>query len=343
MKSIKQLLNNSAFVILLWATIMVGIAYAADKKLSALTNLGSAPAGTDELVLTDDPGGTPATKALTINNLFAFDNIQTLINDLDADGDGDFEDEDFTFTGTINMTGATLSIGPFDAGDSDITSMDKLEGVDAAVYIDMGADGIVEIEADGSIQLNGPTIVEDGQTITFDESAADPDDADVQLSAADGVFKIASANGANNEDLTIDTDGTANTATINSTTGVTSIVIAAGIDFDGEVPHYESTAATVTVSGNNGIYYNSDDDVIEFDLPAAAAGKQFCFHGYSYARAITIDPDDSDQILLDGALETAGEAIDSTGAANDFICLHGKSAGVWVAWGSNGTWDGAVD
>jgi len=47
-----------------------------------------------------------------------------------------------------------------DAGDYDIKSVDKLEGVDTGVYIDMGADTIVEIEADGSIKLQSPDIIQ---------------------------------------------------------------------------------------------------------------------------------------------------------------------------------------
>ena len=41
-----------------------------------------------------------------------------------------------------------------DVGDYDITSIDKLEGVDATEYIDMGADGYVDIYAGTSIRAN---------------------------------------------------------------------------------------------------------------------------------------------------------------------------------------------
>jgi hypothetical protein len=58
----------------------------------------------------------------------------------------------------------------------------------------------------GVVTASAGVTIADSQVLTFDESAADPNDADIQLSATDGVFKIAAANGANNEDLTIDLD-----------------------------------------------------------------------------------------------------------------------------------------
>jgi hypothetical protein len=60
--------------------------------------------------------------------------------------------------------------------------------------------------ATGVVTASAGVTIADSQVLTFDESAADPNDADIQLSATDGVFKIAAANGANNEDLTIDLD-----------------------------------------------------------------------------------------------------------------------------------------
>jgi hypothetical protein len=76
--------------------------------------------------------------------------------------------------GTDDQTLADLSEGA-DANDLDI-SVDKLEGVDAAVYIDLGADGVVEIEADGSIQLNSDvTIGEDDDIQLSDDNAIELD------------------------------------------------------------------------------------------------------------------------------------------------------------------------
>jgi len=108
-------------------------------------------------------------------------------------------------------------------------------------------------------------------------------------------------------------------------------------------PFYLSTAAAVTVEGESGYYYNSDDDAIEFDLPADPTDKEFCFHTYIRAQVVTIDPNGTDVIILDGAAETGGEAIVSSGAAGEYICLHGINSTTWVNWFKGGTWDGAAD
>ena len=92
------------------------------------------------------------------------------------------------------------------------------------------------------------------------------------------------------------------------------------------------------VKGNTGVYYNADNDVQEYDLPAAASGKQFCFHADTFAQAITIDPDDGDTITLAGVTDSAGDSIYSSGAAGEFICLQGLSASRWIVWGYGGTW-----
>jgi len=68
MKSIKLLFNNPAFALFLWILSIPLIAWAADTKLSALDNLGAAPATSDELYLND--AGT--SKALTIANLMLY-------------------------------------------------------------------------------------------------------------------------------------------------------------------------------------------------------------------------------------------------------------------------------
>ena len=63
----------------------------ADTKVSAFTGLGATPAGTDILPMVDDPGGTPLTRSVTVNELMAFnaDDTLTLTNKtIDADGTG---------------------------------------------------------------------------------------------------------------------------------------------------------------------------------------------------------------------------------------------------------------
>jgi hypothetical protein len=53
-----------------------------------------------------------------------------------------------------------------DAGDFDILSIDKLEGIDATEYIDMGADGYVDIAAGTAIRILGDMTISGGLTVS---------------------------------------------------------------------------------------------------------------------------------------------------------------------------------
>ncbi|GAG53786.1 unnamed protein product, partial [marine sediment metagenome] len=98
-----------------------------------------------------------------------------------------------------------------------------------------------------------------GQTITFDEIAADPNDADVVLSGIDGVFKIASVNGANNEDLSFDFDAAANDVAVTST-GVLQIDFGTiGLETDS----LDLSGGTITNMAAGGL---PDDSVVMDDL-----------------------------------------------------------------------------
>ena len=95
----------------LFFTLMVGIAWAADTKLSALTELATAPAGSDELYIND--GGT--SKKITVTNLQSSLESGTS-NDIDPDRlSGDTTDDnliDVAILGsfsTINITSKPAS------------------------------------------------------------------------------------------------------------------------------------------------------------------------------------------------------------------------------------------
>jgi hypothetical protein len=45
-----------------------------------------------------------------------------------------------------------------DMGDYDLASVDKLEGVDAQIYVDLGGDGTIEVEADTTVTIEAPNI-----------------------------------------------------------------------------------------------------------------------------------------------------------------------------------------
>lgn len=152
----------------------------------------------------------------------------------------------------------------------------------------------------------------------------------------DGAITFLGTSAGYDEDLTLNLDDTENTAVVSSSTGLVKMSFT-GISLDATVPIYSSTAATITVAGNAGIYFNGDDDAIAFNLPADPSGKTFCFRNL-YAKAITVNPDDSDYIQLGAKKAAQGEAVVSTGAADELICLVGLDTSNWVSMGKAGTW-----
>lgn len=107
------------------------------------------------------------------------------------------------------------------------------------------------------------------------------------------------------------------------------------------------TAATITLASTDvrGAWrFNGDNDVIDYTLPAVAAGMSVCIGNITFAQVITIDVDSLDYIILDGVALTQGNAIDSPGAATAEICFIGIDSNYWKAVGKVGTWvDGGAD
>lgn len=68
-----------------------------------------------------------------------------------------------------------------------------------------------------------------------------------------------------------------------------------------------------------------------------ADGYNCCFYGTG-ANALTIDPNAADEIILDGTAIGTGDAIVSTGAAGDKICVTNHAATGWITSGKAGTW-----
>ena len=78
------------------------------------------------------------------------------------------------------------------------------------------------------------------------------------------------------------------------------------------------------------------------NLPEITAdGESACFFTTT-AALLTLNPDDSDIIILDGtAAGAAGVDIDNASGAGDFICLISDEIGgadLWYSVGRSGTW-----
>lgn len=122
----------------------------ADKKITELTALGAAPAGTDILPMVDDPGGSPVTKKVTVANLLA---AQTAGNLSDYNFDGN---SIFGFDASINaQTGTTYTLLSSDAGK--VITLDNASAITLTVPTGLGANfncTLVQLGA-GQVTISG--------------------------------------------------------------------------------------------------------------------------------------------------------------------------------------------
>jgi hypothetical protein len=72
-------------------------------------------------------------------------------------------------------------------------------------------------------------------------------------------------------------------------------------------------------------------------IPDALEGMSFCVYSTT-AGAVILNPDDDDDITLNGTLLANGDSITSASGAGDFICLVAQSNTHWFTLGRSGTW-----
>lgn len=195
-----------------------------------------------------------------------------------------------------------------------------------------------------SAQLTTPVIV-DGSTLTFDESADDPNDADIQLSATDGVFKIAAVNGANNEDLTIDLDAAANKAKFNSGSGLT-LITTGSIPFTGAIRTVgkgsDYTIGTDDADEAYGSFFvNTGASTRTFTLPSAVAGMSVCVrNGQGVSQILRLDANTGDYIVKSTGARTSASAeyYGATADAKNQLCVVAYDSTDWYVTSEVGTW-----
>jgi hypothetical protein len=203
-------------------------------------------------------------------------------------------------TSTLAILGANTFTAAQDFGDNDLTSVDKIEGVDADVYIDLGADGIVEIASDTSLDLK---VGDDGLRLT--------DGTDqVIINTGDGLGVTSISFSALNL----------------VTTGTISGAIATEKD--------DNSLAAAQCYGTFHWYSGGAETTT---LPAAVVGMNFCAYS-SDASVKKLDPNETDTIVLNGTALAAGYMIKSPGAVGDFICLACFTANQWTTLGQSGVW-----
>ena len=122
----------------------------ADKKITALTDLGSAIASEDLLHVIDDPSGNPINKRVSVANVF--NNIPTYVA---LDGTSQ------VITNTTDAVNVSTSI----------THLNTTGGAHAGGLAD-GTNGqikIITMIADGGDSVITPTNLANGSTITFND------------------------------------------------------------------------------------------------------------------------------------------------------------------------------
>lgn len=110
------------------------------------------------------------------------------------------------------------------------------------------------------------------------------------------------------------------------------------------------TSTPVTVSTTNAAEFHFNENAtaataITYDLPTAAAGKQFCFsnaYNGSAANTGTLEllTSASGQFIIftDGTLSATGGYVISGGAAADAACVAGVDSTHWMLYVQRGTW-----
>ena len=310
-------------ILILFVLIACLIPFTANAtKMTDLTEETS-PDTADLLWLTINVSTSAADRKVTLGNLLLW-----------------MATQDWTITGTWDMSGATITFPTSITADlvGDVTGNASTATALAANPDPCTAGSYVsDIAADGTLTcanpLDNPTIIlADDSTFTF------------PATVPTGLLR-ADAGAMNTTSSIADIDisgGTASTVAVwDASQKLTSLstqnVITTGY-IDGGILVTKSTAATVTVLGMSGYYVNADDDVIEFDLPADPTNKGYCFANTLYAKAITVDPDNADYIIMDGVAGAAGESVVSTGAADEQLCVIGIDSSYWKVTSKVGTW-----
>jgi hypothetical protein len=220
--------------------------------------------------------------------------------------------------GVISVEGVTLATTALvavdfgltadaDAGDYDITSIDKLEGVDTGVFVDLGADGIALIQSDTNLDLN---VGDDGLRLTDGTNQ-------VIVNTGDGMGVTSISFSALNL----------------VTTGTLQAGMLVNSDANG------MTGAEMTAVGVRGTLFIATG-AGTWMLPDAVGGESLCLVDSGTAHDLIVDCENSNAITLKGTALTANLGITNAAGSTtgDFVCFIATAADNWMTLGMGGTW-----
>ena len=99
---------------------------------------------------------------------------------------------------------------------------------------------------------------------------------------------------------------------------------------------HTSTPVTIaTADCTNHEHISNNTTAREFDLCDPTGGETICISDDA-GSVVTIDPNGSDVIVLNGTAQAGGDAIVSTGTRGDFCCMIAKDASTWLTKGCQG-------
>jgi hypothetical protein len=265
---------------------------------------------------------TPFAKFIAMTNTAAHNNMRLYQNATTASG---------TMLEMNNASTYNASTAPFYffKANTGVTGSDT--GVGSGVLTaSLRGDGLLTLGANGgtggSVVLNGST----SGSATINTSAT-------------GVLALPSGTTATNMSLTTPALGTPSALVLTNATGLPAAQVPA-------VATVVDTASPVTVSTTASSEYHFNQHAttgtaMTYNLPTAAAGKQFCISNSNNGSAantgvITIAGSAAGQFIIftDGTLSATGGNVTSGGAAADAACVVGVDATHWMLYVQRGTW-----
>ncbi len=252
-----------------------------------------------------------------------------------------------TWTSTLD-TGTMFTFSNTDADLSGVTSFIDLKYTDDGdvngyfmrFYDNSGADLVFSVGADGAISTGSSGT----GTITLGSAGVEMEDD------GNGALTITGNGDGSDEDITLNFNNTANTVSISSSTGVTSIDAGSiALVTTGEIKGRADYGADITgatshdtAECHNAIYHFTAAATVTLDAAADAGyGSVVSYRVRDAAEEAVIDIQAAEKINLDGTAQAAGVGIKATGVGK-FVTLvsttdtDGSGTDGWEVWGNNG-------